>query len=259
VELAIDTSSNIAGIALSHQGEILIELTWRTAQNHTVELTPNIARLLQQANIEANAIEAIIVAKGPGSFNGLRVGISTAKGLAFSLDIPLLGVSTLEIEAYPFAYTGLPLRPIHKAGREEIATALYQQINNEWCCLEKEYLTTLDALYQETHQEALFCGEISPDIANAIQQNLGKRAIIPQTTRFPRVGFLAMLGWRRLNKGEKDDLATLQPLYLRPPHITKPKKAIYQSPCSASERQGGSLNKAKERRIGDANSKIRPR
>lgn len=223
MELAIDTSTNIAGIALSHKGETLIELTWRSAQNHTVELMPNIARLLQQVNIEANAIEAIIVAKGPGSFNGLRVGISIAKGLAFSLDIPLLGVSTLEIEAYPFAYTGFPLHPIHKAGRDEIATALYQQVNNEWRCLEKEYLTTVDGLCQQTHQETLFCGETPPDIADAIQQNLGKRAIIPQTTRFPRVGFLAMLGRQRLNKGERDDLATLQPLYLRPPHITKPR------------------------------------
>ena len=224
MELAIDTSTNIAGIALSHKGEILIELTWRSAQNHTVELMPNIARLLQQVNIEANAIEAIIVAKGPGSFNGLRVGISTAKGLAFSLDIPLLGVSTLEIEAYPFAYTGVPLHPIHKAGRDEIATALYQQVNNEWRCLEKEYLTTVDGLCQQTYQKTLFCGETSPDIADAIQQNLGKRAIIPQAAALPRVGFLAMLGWQRLNKGERDDLATLQPLYLRPPHITKPKE-----------------------------------
>jgi tRNA threonylcarbamoyl adenosine modification protein YeaZ len=256
VELAIDTSTNIAGIALSHKGETLIELTWRSAQNHTVELMPNIARLLQQVNIEANAIEAIFVAKGPGSFNGLRVGISTAKGLALSLDIPLLGVSTLEIEAYPFAYTEVPLRPIHRAGRDEIATALYQQVNNEWRCLEKEYLTTLDALCQQIRQKTLFCGEIPPDITSAIQQNLGKQAIIPQATALPRVGFLAMLGWQRLNKGEKDDLATLQPLYLRSPHITKPRKAIYQSPCSASERRGGSLNKAKERRIGDANSKI---
>lgn len=230
MELAIDTSSNIAGIVLSHKGEILTELNWRSAQNHTVELMPNIAHLLQQANIEPTSIEAIIVAKGPGSFNGLRVGISIAKGLALSLDIPLLGISTLEVEAYPFAYTGLLLCPIHKAGREEIATALYRQVDNEWRCLEKEYLITLDALCQQIHQETLFCGEIPPDIINKIQQNLGQRAIIPQTPRLPRAISLAILGWQRLNKGEKDDLATLQPLYLRPPHITKPRKSIPLSP-----------------------------
>jgi len=223
MELAIDTSTSMAGIALSHQGEILIELTWRSAQNHTVELMPNIARLLRQVNMEANAIEAIIVAKGPGSFNGLRVGISAAKGLAFSLHIPLVGVSTLEIEAYPFAFTGLPLHPMHKAGRDEIATALYQQVDSEWLCLEKEYLTTVDSLCQQTYQKTLFCGEISQDTRSTIQQNLGQRAIIPQAAALSRVGSLTMLGWQRLSEGERDDLATLQPLYLRSPHITKPR------------------------------------
>ena len=225
MELAIDTSSNTASIALSHKGEILTELTWQSAQNHTVELMPNLLRLLEQAKVEPNSLQAIIVAKGPGSFNGLRVGISTAKGLAFSLNIPLLGISTLEAEAYPFAYTGLPLCPIHKAGREEIATALYQQKDNKWHWLEKEHLTTIEMLCQQIRQETIFCGEIPAEIANEIKQNLGKRAIIPQpTVRLRRAGFLAMLGWQKLSTGEHDDLATLQPLYLRPPHITKPKE-----------------------------------
>lgn len=224
MELALDTSSNTASIALSHKGKILTALTWQSAQNHTVELMPNLAYLLQQAKVELNSIEAIFIAKGPGSFNGLRVGMSTAKGLAFSLDIPLLGISTLETEAYPFACTGLPLCPIRKAGSEEIATACYQQKYNHWHCLEKEHLTTLGALCQQIHQKTLFCGEIPPDIVSEIQQNLGKRAIIPQTNMLPRASFLAILGWQRLNKGEQDDPITLQPLYLRPPHITKPKE-----------------------------------
>lgn len=224
MELTIDTSSNTASVALSHKGEILTKLAWESAQNHTVELMPNLVHLLKQVKAKPNSIEAIIVAKGPGSFNGLRVGISTAKGLAFSLAIPLLGISTLEAEAHPFAYTGLPLSPIHKASREEIATAFYQQKNNEWRCLEEEHLTTLDALCQRICQKTLFCGEITPDMVNEIQQNLGQRAIIPQTSTLSRAGSLAILGWQRLTKGEQDDLATLQPLYLRPPHITKPKK-----------------------------------
>ena len=229
MELAIDTSSNIAGIALSHKGEILVELTWKTAQNHTVELLPNLAHLLHQAKVDQNSIEAIIVAKGPGSFNGLRVGISIAKGLAFSLEIPLHGTSTLEAEAYPFAYTSLPICSIHKAGQEQVAAALYQQKDGKWHRLEEEHLTTVGALCQGICQETFFCGEIPEDIINAIQRNLGKRAIIPRTTAgLFRASSLAMLAWQRLEKGEQDDLATLQPLYLRLPHITKPKgKASY--------------------------------
>lgn len=236
MELAIDTSSNTASIALSHKGEILTGLTWQSVQNHTVKLLPNLVRLLQQAKIKPNSIEAVIVAKGPGSFNGLRVGIGVAKGLAFSLNIPLLGISTLENEAYPFAHTGLPICPIHKVGGAEIATALYQQKNDQWRCLEKEHLTTLDALCQRVHRETLFCGEPPPNTVTELQQNLGKRAIVPQTSILPRASFLAILGWQKLSKGEQDNPATLQPLYLRPPHITKPK----------------------ERRITGGNSKIRP-
>jgi tRNA threonylcarbamoyl adenosine modification protein YeaZ len=223
MELAIDTSSNIVSIALSHKGEILASLTWKTTRNHTIELLPNLVCLLQQAKVELGSIAAIIVAKGPGSFNGLRVGISTAKGLASALDIPLLGISTLEAEAYPFAFTGLPLRPLHKAGREEIATALYRQKDNEWRCLEAENLTTVKALCRRIKQKTLFCGEIPTDIISEIQQNLGRQAIIPQSNSPSRASSLAILGWRKLSRGEQDDPATLQPLYLRPPHITKPR------------------------------------
>jgi len=225
MEIAIDTSSNLASIALSHKGEIVAELTWQSSQNHTAELMPNLAYLLGKAKIQPKSIEAVIVAKGPGSFNGLRVGMSTAKGIAFSLNAPLLGISTLELEAYPFGYTALPLRPIHEIGHGQVATALYQQENDKWRRLEEERLASLEILCQESIQPTLFCGEISPVVADEIRQKLGKQAIIPQATaRLRRAGFLAMLGWQRLNKGERDDLATLQPLYLRPPHVTKPKE-----------------------------------
>jgi tRNA threonylcarbamoyl adenosine modification protein YeaZ len=223
MELAIDTSSNIVNVTLSHKGEVLTALTWQTTQNHTVELLTNLICLLQQASVNLHSIEAIIVAKGPGSFNGLRVGISTAKGLAFALNIPLLGVNTLEAEAYPFAFTGLPLRPIQKAGREKIATALYRQKDNKWQYLEAENLTTVKTLCRRIKQTTLFCGEIPSDITIELQRNLGNRAIIPQSNSPSRAKSLAILGWRNLNRGEQEDPVTLQPLYLRPPHITKPR------------------------------------
>jgi tRNA threonylcarbamoyl adenosine modification protein YeaZ len=225
MELTIDTSSNIASIALSHKGELISGLTWQSTYNHTVELTPNLAYLLKQAKLEPRFIEAIIVAKGPGSFNGLRVGISAAKGIALSLNIPLLGVSTLEAEAYPFIYSELPVCPILKVSRQEIASALYQRENNDWHRMEKEHLTTLQTLCTQISQETLFCGEISNDMASEIRQNLGKLAIMPQNVaRLPRTVSLAALGWQRLGQGERDNLATLQPLYLKPPQITKPKE-----------------------------------
>ncbi len=224
MELAIDTSSNVVSVALSHKGEILALLTWRTRQNHTIELLPNLVCLLQQAKVELASIEAIVVAKGPGSFNGLRVGISIAKGLAFTLRIPLLGMNTLEAEVYPFAFTGLPLRAIQKAGRQEIATAVYRQKDDEWQCLELDNLASVETVSRRTKQRTLFCGEIPADMARQIQQNLGRRAIICQNNGPSRGSSLVTLGWQRLSKGQHDDLLALEPIYLRPPHITKPKE-----------------------------------
>jgi tRNA threonylcarbamoyl adenosine modification protein YeaZ len=238
MELAIDTSSSIVSIALSHKGEILVLLTWQTKQNHTIELLPSLICLLQRARAKLDSIKAIVVAKGPGSFNGLRVGISTAKGLAFTLHIPLVGVNTLEAEAYPFAFTGLPLRAMQKAGRQEMATALYRQKDDEWQCLELENLASVETLWRRTRQKTLFCGDISDDMARQIQQNLGRRAIICQNNILARASCLARLGWRKLSKGQHDDLLTLQPIYLRPPHITKPKeKTPFLSPLMEQREQ----------------------
>ena len=223
MELAIDTSTDYASIAISHQGETLSELSWYTKQNHTRELVPNINHLLHQANFEPCTIEAIFVAKGPGSFNGLRVGMSTAKGFAFSLNIPLVAISTLEIEAYPFAFTGLPIRPMHNAGRGEIATALYQQ-NDSWRCLAPEHITTADKLCQETKERTVFCGEIPLVVVEELKTKLGDLALVPEiAVRMRHASHLATLGWQRLSQGEKDDPASLQPTYLRPPPITQRK------------------------------------
>ena len=223
MELAIDTSTDFASIALSHQGNTLAELTWHSGQNHTVELAPNIERMLHQAKVEQKSLEAIFVAKGPGSFNGLRVGMSTAKGLAFALSIPLVGIGTLEIAAYPFAVTGLPLCPVHNAGRSEIAIAFYRW-DNDWRCLAAEHITTVAALCQQINEKTVFCGEIPEAVAQQLREKVGEMAIIPESVaRLRRAGYLALLGWKRLEKGEHDNSATLQPLYLRPPPITQRK------------------------------------
>ena len=223
MELAIDTSTDSCSIGLSQQGEMIAELTWHSGQSHTVELVPNVVSLLNQNKTSPQSLTAVFVAKGPGSFNGLRVGISTAKGLALALNIPLVGISTLEIEAYPFAFTGLPLCPIHNAGRGEIATALYQQTDG-WHCLAEEHITTVDALCQQIKRKTLFCGEIPPSVIERLQQKLDTRAIIPDASaRLRHATFLTTLSWQRLNRGNIDNPATLQPLYLRQPPITERK------------------------------------
>jgi tRNA threonylcarbamoyl adenosine modification protein YeaZ len=222
MQLAIDTSTDNTSIALVQGGEVPAELTWRCEQNHSVELLPRLARLLSEAKVSLKSISCVIVAKGPGSFNGLRVGISTAKGLAFSLGIPIIGISSLEVVAYQHAETGLPICPIFNAGRGEIATAMYQKKDNKWCQLVTEHITTVDALCSEITTRTIFCGEYVALIASQLRKRLKQKAVIA-TPELPRASLLAELGKRRLEAGDYDNPATLQPLYLRRPAITQAK------------------------------------
>jgi tRNA threonylcarbamoyl adenosine modification protein YeaZ len=224
MQIAIDTSTDTASLALAQDGEVLAELTWRCGQNHSVQLLPNLHHLLHQTNLSLQSADCIIVARGPGSYNGLRVGISTAKGLAFSLGIPIIGISTLEVEAYQHAETGLPVCPIFNAGREEIATAIYQKKDGRWCQLAAEHLTTVDALCAEITSRTLFCGEFVTHIAAELEKKLKQKALmIPPAAGLRRAGFLAELGLKRIEAGDFDNPTTLQPLYFRGPSITTPR------------------------------------
>ncbi len=221
MELAIDTSTDTAGIALSSQGKIIAELTWHAGQNHTTELAPNLLCILEQARLNLKDINGIIVAKGPGSFNGLRVGMSFAKGLALALDIPLVGVSTLEVEASPYAATTLPICPIQNAGRGEIAVALFQTKRGKWCRLVEEHITTVEALIPEINRRTIFCGRIPPEMVLQLRERLKRKALIVESAAgLRRAGYLAELGWSRLKSGDFDHSPTLEPLYLRRPAIT---------------------------------------
>jgi len=218
--LAIDTSTDSAGLALVQDGRTLAEATWRCGQNHSVELLPHLTQLLGEAKAELRSVSCILVAKGPGSFNGLRVGLSTAKGLAFSLNIPIIGVSSLALEACQHAQTDLPIAPVFNARRGDIATALYQKRDNKWQQLMPEHITTVDALDSEITEKTLFCGEYLPAIADELKKKLNEKAVIaPDKPR--RAGLMAELAKERLEARDCDNPATLQPLYLRRPAITQ--------------------------------------
>ncbi|MBA7590052.1 tRNA threonylcarbamoyladenosine biosynthesis protein TsaB [subsurface metagenome] len=218
--LAIDTSTDSASLALVQDSKTLAEATWRCGQNHSVELLPRLAELLNKAEVSLQSVSCILVAKGPGSFNGLRVGLSTAKGLAFSLDIPIIGVSSLELEACQHAENDLPICPIFNARRGEIATALYRKKDNKWQQLAAEHITTVEALDTEITEKALFCGEYVPVIAGQLKEKLKDKAVIaPDKPR--RAGLMAELAKDRLKAEDYDNPATLQPLYLRRPAITQ--------------------------------------
>jgi tRNA threonylcarbamoyl adenosine modification protein YeaZ len=225
MHIAIDTSTDVASLAIAQESDILSEMTWHSHQNHSIQLLPNLAQLLRQARATVRSADFIVVARGPGSFNGLRVGVSTAKGLAFSLGVPLIGIGTLEAAAYPHAAAGLPVCAIMNAGREDIGTATYVMDGGEWRQPVAPHLTTLDALCSEITTTTIFCGELPAAAAETLRTRLGDKAVIVSpAAALRRAGFLAELGLRRFRTGDHDDVAALHPFYFRGPPITEAKK-----------------------------------
>jgi tRNA threonylcarbamoyladenosine biosynthesis protein TsaB len=217
LELAIDTASGMASIALSRQGAPLAELTWRCERDHTRQLLPAIDGLLARQNASKDALTAVFVCTGPGSYGGVRAGLSTAKGLAFALALPVAGVGRLEVEAYAFAAAGGPLVAVHRAGRRECAWAAYEGPAGRWREIAAPRLVAAEALVDALPVASLVTGEIDDELAAALEAR-GHRVVRGAAT-LRRAALLAELGWRRLQAGAADDPKTLVPLYLREPAI----------------------------------------
>lgn len=218
--LAIDTSSSVAGVALYGE-RVAGECTWLAHQDHTRQLLPQVFNLLGTQGLKPADLTGIGVALGPGSFNGLRVGVAAAKALAFSLHIPMAGIGTLEAMAYQHKHAGVPVRPILDAGRGQASTALYRAEGEQWVEDEPPHLVDPPDLVALVQSRTMLVGEWRPQWLQALEEARTDLLIVPTPAfNVRRAGFLAELAWMRLQAGRADDPATLQPLYLRKPAIT---------------------------------------
>ena len=154
-ELTIDTASDVASVALSREGVLDVELTWRCARNHSRELLPAVQQLMQRSNVDKGELTAVFVCIGPGSYTGLRVGIASAKGLAFALSLPTVGVGRLEADAYQHADFAGPVCAVHRAGRGELAWAVYRNAPSGWREMLSPRLTAPEPLIASVRRPTL--------------------------------------------------------------------------------------------------------
>ncbi len=223
--LAIDTATRVASIALYDGTGVHAETTWRSRENHTVELMAQIVRLLDLAHVQKSDLSAIGVALGPGSFTGLRVGMSVAKGMAFAAHLSLLGIPTLDAVAQSHAFQSRPIWAVLGAGRGRYSIARYMAENGgahrtgDYALVNATGLAELVAREgdgtEDAHAErALICGEIDKALADILVTRLGGRvAIATPAMNARRAGYLAELAWTRFQRGETDDVEALAPLY----------------------------------------------
>ncbi len=220
--LAIDTATDTASVALYDASDIRAEYTWHAAGRHSQSLMPHVDWLLAQCGLCPADLGAIAVALGPGAYTGLRVGVATAKGLALALSIPLLGVPTPDVLAYPHRRLTLTVQPVLDARRGEFATARYRTRRGRWTRLDEFHLVTLAELCAEVTPRTLLCGEYPPAVADALRERWGQQVLFASPAEnLRRAGVLAELAWARARAGQFDDPDALEPIYLRRPAVTE--------------------------------------
>ena len=217
MELQIDTSTRYASVGLSIDGRSIVQLSWRSERNHSVELVPGINRALDHAGVTVQDLTAVFVASGPGGFSALRVGMSTAKALSASRSIPLVTVGTLDLEILPFTGLGSPVCAIIGAGRNR----LYVGRRDVYDTATHTELSSVDQLMAVLSPHTLYCGEAVSEYAAEIVRRLDSNAMLadcPPPTR-PACR-LAQLGFDKLREGNTADAATVEPLYLRSSQVS---------------------------------------
>lgn len=215
--LAIDTATALTGLALYGPNGPLAESVWESGRNHTAQLLPQIDTLLRYVGATPADLTVLAVSLGPGSWSGLRVGLSLAKGMALAGDLPLIGIATLEALAYQYLPSLLPVYPLIRLGRERYATAPFAA-RDRLERLGPDRNLTLSELCAMVNEGAFFCGDLDSATLAGLQRGLGERAVFPiPAARLRRPSFLAELAWQRHLERHYDDLATLEPIYLGEP------------------------------------------
>ena len=215
VLLAIDTATQNASVALYDDRQVWAERAWFSERNHTIELLPAIAAMLAGQRLVPTDLKGVAVAIGPGSFTGMRIGVSVAKGLGLSLGIPVVGIPTLDVVAWPYANQRLPVCAVVHAGRGRFCVATYQRGRGKWSRQGEFRLVAPACLPAGVTGQTIFCGELDGEARQAIAAALGDQAIIASPAQsVRRAAVLAELAWERITAGQGDDLAALAPIYL---------------------------------------------
>ena len=229
--LAIDTSTAQIGLALYDGASVPGEFVWRSGLHHTEELAPALAELLRRVDIKMDAITALGVALGPGSFTSLRVGLAFAKGLTLARQLPIVGIPTLDIVAAAVPLPGpsaapsapdtpmqeqarLRLAAVVQAGRGRLALGWYRAGAAEWEADGSAVVTTLAELAGQIHEPVILCGELSADDRQCLLREFAYVTLASPAQCVRRPALLAELAWQKWQAGHADQAATLAPIYI---------------------------------------------
>jgi len=210
--LNIETATTNCSVSLSKEGETLVlKEDYNTNYSHAESLHVFIEEVVKKANIQLSQINAIAVSKGPGSYTGLRIGVSAAKGLCFSLGIPLISVDTLESLAYQVNIESGIIIPLLDARRMEVYSTIYDNKHHKIRTIEAEIISETSFSHYLKTSKVYFIG----DGVEKIKTVINHPNAIYIDGKLPSAKNMGVLAFDKYKKSDFEDVAYFEPFYLK--------------------------------------------
>ncbi len=216
--LGIDTSTRCGSVGLVDGKKVVSEFHLNIAVTHSERLLEAIRYLLEASRCSLGEIDGWAISLGPGSFTGLRIGVSTVKGLAFATQKPVVGISSLDVLASQVSPTPYLICPVVDARKGELYTAFYRYEEAHLLQRRSDYRAlTPDELIKNIQERTIFIGDGVETYGKHLKEALPLWALFPNPSlHLPYGSIVARLGEELLQKGERSKVEALTPLYIRP-------------------------------------------
>jgi len=217
--LAIDTSSTSATCAIMDEDKLLVEYTLNHKLTHSQKIMPMIKDALNSCGLKPEDIDVFAVAKGPGSFTGLRIGVATVNGLAQAVNKKVVGVSTLDALAFNLPYCEGIVVPIMDARRDRVFTGIYKWTNGNLHIIYEQTVLEVKELIEilkERPERIVFVGDGTLAYKDILSEALGDKVIFaPKSANMARAASVAELAMAKAVEGKTESFFELVPDYLR--------------------------------------------
>ena len=214
--LAVDTATTSCSVAIVDKTSLLSEFTIDREETHSKHLMDMIKAVLRMAGLNFSDLDGFAVTRGPGSFTGLRIGLSTIKGLAVASEKPVVGVSSLEALAFQVSYSRDLICPILDARKGEVYFSRYRFLNGHLKKQTKERVAPPDKAVDDLNESCLFVGNGALLYKEMILEKMGGLAsIAPMIQNTIRASTMAYLSMAKFEKNDTDGIEKIMPYYIR--------------------------------------------
>lgn len=217
--LAMDTSTLVMGVAVLEEHQVIGELITNSHKKHSVRLMPAIDQLLNELELSIDDVDLLAVTKGPGSYTGIRIGVTTAKTMAWAKQIPFYGISTLEVLAENGFYFDGWIVPLLDARRNRVYTGVYQRKDESLVPVLSPRvidITSLIRFLDKQQESILFLGDDCRKFTKPIKGALSHRARFgTPAENIPRPSQLGYLAWKKWKENVAPETDQFAPDYLQ--------------------------------------------